>query len=136
MLSEKYRDFQSLVDLTLAAADCHDRIREYTGLYEKAFAHVLCETYYQRGERRALMDQPDEFDEWLRQFLETRGLPVLAWIHHVKLKDYGKAALDLMKVAAEERSVDKRKIALSLAKLSYAADQNAADDSTLDGELD
>jgi nuclear pore complex protein Nup133 len=135
-LAEKYKDFQSLVDLTLESSDQYDRIKEYTHAYQEAFAHVLYETYYRKGMRKELLDQPDEFGTLLHSYLDKRNVPGLAWIHEIYMNQFDHASMNLLKSASDETSVDKKKIALSLAKLCHVTHEpNEGDAAALDGNL-
>jgi nuclear pore complex protein Nup133 len=132
-LAEKYKDFHSLVDLTLESSDQYDRIKEYTNAYQEAFAHVLYEAYYRKGMRKELLDQTDEFGGLLQSYLDKKNVPGLSWIHNINMNDFDHASMNLLKSASDEVSADKKRIALSLAKLSYVAHQSNESDATLDG---
>ncbi len=125
-IAERYKDFQSLVEI------CHNqgetasdeetlnkvvsRLEWYMHTFKYPFAQVLWEYYISRRQFWNLLHQFPSYREYLTQFFEDGRYPHIAWMNDVILKDYKNAGQTLMKV--QEPRIEKRKIQLSIAKLS------------------
>lgn len=117
-LSEKYKEFQSLVDLCLENENKNSRIREYVHRFGQDFTAVLYGTYYKRGQYRDLLDQPAEYREHLDAYLQEADIPFLSWIQDISTGKLDRASATLWKVAEQCEMRESQTLALSLSKLA------------------
>lgn len=126
-LTEKFRDFETLVTLTLNDASCDYRIESYMERFGEPFAFTLFRTYYSKGQLQELMKQEEKQPAYLYEFLKTEGLGYLAWLQDIKNDRYLDASKSLYSIADSETMLKKQSLSYSLAKLSFL-EANAKED--------
>jgi hypothetical protein len=123
-IAEKYQNFQVLVNLTLDDANKDLRINDYINMYQESFAHVLFATYLDRGMYVDLLEQKAENQYSLDAFLAKANVPWLSWIQDINQGRYDASYTNLMAVVDSEPLLEKKKLALDLAKLSILTSVN------------
>lgn len=117
-IAEKYQNFQVLVNLTLDDPNQDLRIEDFTKRYLDSFAHVLFATYLDRGMYANLLEQHVDNQDSLDSFLARANVPWLSWIQDINRGRYDASYTNLMAVVDSEPLLEKKKLALDLAKLS------------------
>jgi nuclear pore complex protein Nup133 len=120
-LCEKYRDFATLVDLTLKDTDKKKRIDDYVSRFQNDFSFVLFRHYLEKGMQKELLTQPDEYNGLVESFLSDVKYPLLSFLHHVRMHRFGDANKNADAFYESENVISKKELALALGKLSYLA---------------
>ena len=131
-IGEKFTDFQSLIEI------CHEqgekandediintvlrRLEWYMHTFGYDFAKVLWNYYITHRQFWNLLHEFPNYREFLTKFFSDGKHPSISWMNEIILGDYTKAGETLLRV--DESLIEKRKIQLSIAKLSYLVDHD------------
>ncbi|ORX71161.1 hypothetical protein DL89DRAFT_266182 [Linderina pennispora] len=129
-LAEEYQDLRVLAVLTFTTDTqrAAERVRVYVGMFGKEFAGALFEYYERRGAWASLLNTRDEsFDAWLKEYIDAHQhgvMPLISWIHDVKMADFGRAAERLIRAGRDAQEVAQARTMLSLSKLAFFTDES------------
>ncbi len=90
-LSEKYRNFGVLVQLTLSDAQKDARIRSYIEQFDADFAFVLFKKLLDDEKSQELMSLPADFNALVERFLGTQDHQWLSCLHHLRVTKFDAA---------------------------------------------
>lgn len=122
-IAEKYRIYQSLVDMTLVTKNTGGHIEDadakasrlglYLDRFGQEFADVLFSTLVKENKYRELLDEKirisnNEYDSLLDSYLKRFNMPWLSWIQDVKMRRYSGASANLNLVCKNEDDIDKK----------------------------
>lgn len=135
-IGERFKDYQTLIEI------CHDqgetandedvintvvrRVEWYLHTFGYDFATVLWEYYISHRQFWNLLHQFPSYRQYLTKFFEDGRYPNVSWMNDVVLGNYDRAAKTLL--AVQETRIEKRKVQLSIAKLSFLVDQDTVPD--------
>nr|XP_045599010.1 nuclear pore complex protein Nup133-like [Procambarus clarkii]XP_045599011.1 nuclear pore complex protein Nup133-like [Procambarus clarkii] len=134
-LAEKYCDFRTLVEVC-DRTDNQERLGQYmTQFGSDGFSDFVFRWYLETGKRGRLLSHGAQGD--LSRFLQD--YTSLAWLHHIKTRDFTAAHTTLRQLALEESAyLSRKKTLLSLSKLCHLAssipgtgETNLLDDDTM-----
>eukprot|EP00026_Physarum_polycephalum_P000545 Phypoly_transcript_00546.p1 GENE.Phypoly_transcript_00546~~Phypoly_transcript_00546.p1 ORF type:complete len:1040 (+),score=138.72 Phypoly_transcript_00546:1358-4477(+) len=134
-LAEEFLDFHILLLICTENQDM-ERVYEYMRRFSKdGFPDFVFHNFYVNKRYHELMTLPDDFNEQLMRFL--RPYPDLAWLQFLHCQKYGEASTALKTANEEEKeSLGRKKVLLSLAKLSNLAhDVRATPDKRLEQQM-
>ncbi|XP_069118196.1 nuclear pore complex protein Nup133-like [Argopecten irradians] len=139
-LAEKYYDFDILIQLC-EQIDNADRIERYlTQFSDKGFADILYAWYMKEGKLGKLLSLPAHRHQELGQFLQSKDIKYLSWLHQLQTNNYTQAHESLLELSRmETNSLSKKKTLLSLSKLAGLASDDNEEDINITGineELD
>nr|KAJ3419288.1 hypothetical protein HK105_007157 [Polyrhizophydium stewartii] len=119
-LSEKYREFHTLVELCLGDENRRSRIISYLDRFGSDFSDVLFDAYLKKGMLRELAEQPSKYHHLLERFYAQNSVPSLSWIHDVSVGRFEKASSSLWDVARDTRQRDSQMASIAQLFESFA----------------
>jgi hypothetical protein len=119
LLAEKFKELDTLVQLTLGFPDPIIKIKLYLGRFGEPFAKILFQAYHTKGQLKELMDQDQYCSEYLERFLNENGHGYLSWIQDLGYGRFEKASSTLWELSQKEVGLKQQSVCLALAKLAY-----------------
>ncbi|ORX86289.1 hypothetical protein BCR32DRAFT_290138 [Anaeromyces robustus] len=116
-LAEEYHDFETLVELSI---DDEEKQHYYIDQYCNEYADILFDKLQLRNNYCKLLEQDDKYNVILKNYFDKKNIPLISWIHDIKLKNYDSAYRKLIKSKGIMKQTQ-RKQQLSIAKLSLIA---------------
>lgn len=110
-IAERYRDFQSLVQL------CHDpsfgqplRNQYFIEKYKEEYAYALYDWCIETGRLHALMTQDKVYAHMLASFLKLRKLHRLSWLQDIADERFAETSQALLSEANVEIKLAEQKV--------------------------
>ncbi|OUM62672.1 hypothetical protein PIROE2DRAFT_61742 [Piromyces sp. E2] len=116
-LAEEYHDFDTLVELSI---NDEEKQRYYIDQYGNEYADILYDKLQLNNNYYKLLEQDDKYNTILKNYFDKKDIPLISWIHDIKLKNYGNAYKKLIKSGGIKKQYQ-RKQQLSIAKLALLA---------------
>jgi len=116
-LAEQYHDFDTLVELSI---NDDEKQHYYIDQYGNEYADILYDRLQLKNNYLKLLEQDDKYNTILKNYFDKKDLPLISWIHDIKLKNYGNAYKKLIKPRGIMKQ-SQRKQQLSIAKLALLA---------------
>lgn len=124
IMTNSGEDETKIAELSEHVDDLRERFEDYYKLFGANFANALYKHYVDRGELFALLQDNDEHQQYLTNFLRSKPeFAKVAWIHEVtREKDFDRAAKSLLDLGLRrERDLWSKKVELSIGKLARLA---------------
>ncbi|KAG0053883.1 hypothetical protein BGZ83_000280 [Gryganskiella cystojenkinii] len=118
MLSQKYKDFISLVKL---CAGQDKRIDGFVTKYQQEFADALFQHYLDNNQVPKLLEQGEKYSDLFTVFLDNHDYSEIAWLQDIKIKRYIEGSGRVQDSALLETNIDRRRTMFSLSKLLFVA---------------
>jgi len=93
-LAEQYHDFDTLVELSI---NDDEKQHYYIDQYGNEYADILYDRLQLKNNYLKLLEQDDKYNTILKNYFDKKDLPLISWIHDIKLKNYGNAYKKLIK---------------------------------------
>ncbi|ORX50737.1 hypothetical protein BCR36DRAFT_352074 [Piromyces finnis] len=116
-LAEEYHDFDTLVELSI---NNEEKQHYYIDQYGNEYADILYDKLQLKNNYYKLLEQDDKYNTTLKNYFDKKDIPLISWIHDIKLKNYGNAHRKLIKSGGIIKQ-SQRKQQLSIAKLALLA---------------
>jgi len=116
-LAEEYHDFDTLVELSI---NDEEKQRYYIDQYGNEYADILYDKLQLKNSYYKLLEQNDKYNTTLKNYFDKKDIPLISWIHDIKLKNYHNAYRKLIKSGGIMKQ-SQRKQQLSIAKLALLA---------------
>ncbi len=119
-----HEDEAAVAELSRRREFLKQQFGDYYKLFGTSFANALYKYYVSRGELFALLQDNDEHQQYLTNFLRSKPeFAKVAWIHEVsREKDFDRAAKTLLDLGLRrERDLWSKRVELSIGKLARLA---------------
>jgi len=93
-LAEQYHDFDTLVELSI---NDDEKQHYYIDQYGNEYADILYDKLQLNNHYLKLLEQDNKYNIILKNYFDKKDLPLISWIHDIKLKNYDNVYRKLIK---------------------------------------